>query len=49
MLINSAPIVDAMKRYSTDNPTPFHTPGHKHGRGAHEFLRELLTPEGLRV
>ena len=45
----SAPIVDAMKRYSSDNPTPFHTPGHKHGRGAHELLRELLTPEGLQV
>lgn len=46
---NSCPIVDAMKRYSTDNVTPFHTPGHKHGRGAHELLRELLTSEGLRV
>ena len=46
---NSAPIVDAMKNYSADNPTSFHTPGHKHGRGAHELLHELLTPEGLRV
>ena len=46
---NSCPIVEAMKRYSADAVTPFHTPGHKHGRGAHELLHELLTPEGLRV
>lgn len=44
----SAPIVEAMRQYSADNVTPFHTPGHKHGRGAHEILRGLLTPEGLR-
>lgn len=44
----SAPIVEAMKKYSADDVLPFHTPGHKHGRGAHEFLRELLTAEGLR-
>ena len=44
----SAPIVAAMKKYSADNVLPFHTPGHKHGRGAHEFLRELLTAEGFR-
>lgn len=43
-----APIVEAMKKYSSDKVLPFHTPGHKHGRGAHEFLRELLTPEGFR-
>lgn len=44
----SAPIVEAMKKYSADKVLPFHTPGHKQGRGAHEFLRELLTAEGLR-
>lgn len=44
----SAPIVEAMKKYSRDGVIPFHTPGHKQGRGAHEFLRELLTVEGLR-
>ncbi len=49
MRSNSCPIVDAMKNYSADDVTPFHTPGHKHGRGAHELLREMLTPEGLRV
>ncbi len=42
------PIVSAMKKYSADGVLPFHTPGHKQGRGAHEFLRELLTAEGLR-
>lgn len=44
----SAPIVAAMKKYSTDGVIAFHTPGHKQGRGAHELLRELLTAEGLR-
>lgn len=43
-----APIVEAMRRYSADAVTPFHTPGHKQGRGAHELLRGLLTAEGLR-
>lgn len=44
----SAPIVEAMKKYSADGALAFHTPGHKQGRGAHELLRELLTAEGLR-
>ena len=43
-----APICAAMKKYSADAVLPFHTPGHKHGRGAHELLRQLLTAEGLR-
>ena len=42
------PILAAMRKYSADAVTPFHTPGHKQGRGAHELLRELLTAEGLR-
>ncbi|MBQ6298368.1 MAG: aminotransferase class I/II-fold pyridoxal phosphate-dependent enzyme [Selenomonadaceae bacterium] len=37
-----------MQKYSTDKVLPFHTPGHKQGRGAHEFLRGLLTAEGFR-
>ncbi|MBR4641808.1 MAG: aminotransferase class I/II-fold pyridoxal phosphate-dependent enzyme [Selenomonadaceae bacterium] len=37
-----------MKKYSADEVLPFHTPGHKQGRGAHELLRELLTAEGFR-
>ncbi len=43
----SAPIVEAMKKYSAEKVLPFHTPGHKHGRGAHEFLKKLLTSEGF--
>ena len=44
----SAPIVEVMKKYSSDGVLAFHTPGHKQGRGAHEFLREFLTVEGFR-
>lgn len=44
----SAPIAAAMQKYSADEVLPFHTPGHKQGRGAHELLREFLTAEGLR-
>lgn len=46
---NFAPIAEAMKKYFSDNVLPFHTPGHKHGRGAHAFLRELLTESGLKM
>lgn len=46
--MHTTPIVAAMRKYSADAVTPFHTPGHKQGRGAHELLRELLTAEGLR-
>lgn len=45
---NSAPIVESMQKYSSDRVIPFHTPGHKQGRGAHEFLRKFLTEEGFR-
>ena len=48
MVKNFPPIVAAMKKYSADGVLPFHTPGHKQGRGAHELLRELLTAEGLK-
>ena len=44
----TAPIAEAMRNYDSDLALAFHTPGHKQGRGAHEFLRELLTLEGLR-
>ena len=46
--LNQAPIVDAMKKYSADGALAFHTPGHKQGLGAHEFLKNLVTAEGLR-
>lgn len=44
----SAPLVEAMKIYSADGALAFHTPGHKQGLGAHEFLKNLITEEGLR-
>ena len=37
----SAPIAAAMQKYSADGVLPFHTPGHKQGRGAHELMEEL--------
>src|SRR5665647_1106774 len=36
------PYLDAVLRYRATGYTPFHTPGHKLGRGAPEGLRELL-------
>lgn len=44
----SAPLVEAMKNYSADGAFAFHTPGHKQGLGAHEFLKNLITEEGLK-
>ena len=46
--IFDAPIFNAMKNYSEDIQSVFHTPGHKQGKGAHELLKQLVTPEGLR-
>ena len=43
-----APIFAAMKSYARDGALAFHTPGHKQGLGAHPFLKELITEEGLR-
>ena len=45
---NSAPIAEAMRKYSEDGALAFHTPGHKQGLGAHSLLKELITIEGLR-
>ena len=44
----SAPIVEAMQKYSADGALAFHTPGHKQGLGAHQLLKNLITTEGLR-
>lgn len=43
-----APIAEAMQAYARAGALAFHTPGHKQGLGAHELLRRLITPEGLR-
>lgn len=45
----SAPIAEALLRYAGCGVAPYHTPGHKGGRGAHPLLRRLLTDEGLRA
>ena len=44
----SVPIVEAMKKYSSDGAIAFHTPGHKQGLGTHEVLKDFITAEGLR-
>ena len=41
-------IAESMSDYAKTVHTPFHTPGHKMGLGAHNILREWLTEEGLR-
>jgi len=45
----STPYLDAVLRYRTAGYTPFHTPGHKQGKGAPEALRELLGDQCLQV
>ena len=44
----SVPIVEAMKKYSSDGAIAFHTPVHKQGLGTHEVLKDFITAEGLR-
>ncbi|MHB8171043.1 MAG: aminotransferase class I/II-fold pyridoxal phosphate-dependent enzyme [Thermincolia bacterium] len=34
---NSTPIFEGLKKYISDGTIPFHVPGHKQGRGLHEF------------
>ena len=36
------PLLAAMQGYLAEQVTPFHTPGHKAGRGAHEVLLQQL-------
>jgi arginine decarboxylase len=43
------PYLDAVLRYRGAGYTPFHTPGHKLGKGGPEGLRELLGDPCLRV
>ena len=45
----SAPLAEAVLRYAGCGVLPFHTPGHKGGRGAHLLLRRFFTEEGLRA
>ena len=39
---NRMPLVEAMLKYKNDKVYPFHTPGHKGGRGMEELLRHEL-------
>ena len=45
----NAPLAEAVLRYAGLDVAPFHTPGHKGGRGAHPMLRRFFTEEGLRA
>lgn len=45
----SAPLAEAVLRYAELGVAPFHTPGHKGGRGAHPLLQRFFTAEGLRA
>lgn len=46
---HATPYLDAVLRYRATGYTPFHTPGHKLGRGAPDALRELLGDACLAV
>ncbi len=41
------PLLAAMQGYLAEQVTPFHTPGHKAGKGAHEVLLQQLGPAAL--
>ena len=46
---HETPYLDAVLRYRRAGYTPFHTPGHKLGKGAPAGLRELLGDACLQV
>jgi arginine decarboxylase len=46
---SQTPYLDAILRYRATGFTPFHTPGHKLGKGAPEGLRELMGDACLRA
>ncbi len=43
----SLPLLEAMEAYRREEALPFHTPGHKYGRGMHPALARLFTAEAL--
>ncbi|WP_330655523.1 aminotransferase class I/II-fold pyridoxal phosphate-dependent enzyme [Alkaliphilus sp. B6464] len=45
---NRTPLFDALKKYIDDQPTPFHVPGHKQGRGILE-LRDYIGEMALKM
>ena len=44
---NKTPLLTAMQAYANDNVVPFHTPGHKMGKGMHASLESVLGRESL--
>ncbi|MEG6585232.1 aminotransferase class I/II-fold pyridoxal phosphate-dependent enzyme [Dendrosporobacter sp. 1207_IL3150] len=43
------PLLNAMLKYVKDGVVPFHTPGHKQGKGIHPLLGELISKETLEL
>ena len=43
----TTPFLAAMQSYLAENVAPFHTPGHKFGKGAHESLRQFVGASAL--
>ncbi len=43
----ATPLLTAMEEYVQDQVVPFHTPGHKMGKGIHPSLGRILGPEAL--
>lgn len=41
------PLLDAMQFYVQDGVIPFHTPGHKQGKGMHSVLEKLIGKDAL--
>lgn len=44
---HQTPLLDAMRHYVADGTIPFHTPGHKQGKGMHPVLRDILGRDTL--
>lgn len=44
---DQAPLLSAMTNYVADQVRPFHTPGHKQGKGMHPALATILGQEAL--
>ena len=43
----NAPLAEATVQYAKKKITPFHTPGHKQGKGAHYLMRTFITDMGF--
>lgn len=44
---HKTPLLDALRHYVADGTIPFHTPGHKQGKGMHPVLRDILGHDAL--